>query len=48
VVGAFHLLAASKDAALVVTLQAGKAYTNQVSGVGGTTGEAIIEIYLIP
>jgi hypothetical protein len=47
-VGAFHLLAASKDAALVVTLQAGKAYTNQVSGVGGTTGEALIEIYLIP
>jgi hypothetical protein len=47
-VGAFHLLAASKDAAIVVTLPAGKPYTAQVSGVGATTGEALIEIYLIP
>ncbi len=47
-VGAFHLLDASKDAAMVVTLQAGKSYTVQVSGVGGTTGEALIEIYLMP
>ncbi len=47
-VGAFHLLAASKDAAMVVTLQAGKPYTVQVSGVGGTTGEALVEIYLMP
>ena len=47
-VGAFHLLDASKDAALVVTLQAGKPYTVQVSGVGGTTGEALIEIYMVP
>ena len=47
-VGAFHLIDASKDAAMVVTLQAGKSYTVQVSGVGGTIGEALIEIYLLP
>ncbi len=47
-VGAFHLLDASKDADIVVTLQAGKSYTVQVSGVGGTTGEALVEIYLMP
>ena len=47
-VGAFHLIDASKDAAMVVTLQAGKSYTVQVSGVGGTIGEALIEIYAMP
>jgi formylglycine-generating enzyme required for sulfatase activity len=46
--GAFHLLDGSKDAALVVTLLAGKGYTAQVSGVGGTTGEALIEVYAVP
>jgi hypothetical protein len=46
--GAFALNAASKDAAIVVTLQAGKPYSVQVSGVGGTTGEALVEIYLVP
>jgi YD repeat-containing protein len=46
--GAFALNAGSKDAALVVTLQAGKPYSVQVSGVGGTTGEALVEIYLMP
>lgn len=46
--GAFALNAASKDAAIVVTLQAGKSYTVQVSGVGGSTGEALVEIYAIP
>jgi hypothetical protein len=46
--GAFALNAGSKDAALVVTLQAGKPYSVQVSGVGNTTGEALVEIYLIP
>jgi CubicO group peptidase (beta-lactamase class C family) len=46
--GAFALNAGSKDAALVVTLQAGKAYSVQVSGVGNTTGEALVEIYLMP
>ena len=47
-VGAFHLLDTSKDAALVVTLLAGKAYTVQVSGVNNTTGEALVEIYTLP
>jgi plastocyanin len=46
--GAFALNAGSKDAALLVTLQAGKAYSVQVSGVGGGTGEALAEIYVLP
>jgi uncharacterized delta-60 repeat protein len=46
--GAFPLNAGSKDAATVVTLQAGKPYSVQVTGVGNTTGEALIEIYLVP
>ena len=46
--GAFALNSGSKDAALVVTLQAGKPYSVQVSGVGTTTGEALVEIYLMP
>ena len=46
--GAFALPnAASKDAALLLTLPAG-AYTAQVSGVGGTTGEALVEVYEVP
>ncbi|MSU50665.1 MAG: hypothetical protein EXS37_16525 [Opitutus sp.] len=46
--GAFPLAAAdSKDAALLVTLQPGN-YSAQVSGVGDTTGEALIEIYEVP
>lgn len=48
VVGAFELVNAGNDAALVVTLEAGKGYTVQVSGVGATTGEALVEIYAIP
>jgi hypothetical protein len=36
--------AASKDAALLVTLPAG-IYTALVSGVGNTTGEALVEVY---
>lgn len=46
--GAFALPAASRDAALVLTLTAGRGYTAQVSGVGGTTGEALIEVYELP
>ncbi len=47
-VGAFDLPdSASRDAALVVTAPAG-AYTAQVSGVGNTTGEAMIEVYELP
>ena len=43
-VGAFALAAGSKDAALLVTLQPGT-YTVQVTGVGNTTGVALIEVY---
>jgi uncharacterized delta-60 repeat protein len=46
-VGAFPLGAASKDAALVVTLPPGS-YTVHVSGVGGSTGVALVEVYLVP
>ena len=46
--GAFDLPdATSKDAALIVTAPAG-AFTAQVTGVGNTTGEALIEIYELP
>jgi hypothetical protein len=44
---AFALPAASKDAALLVTLAPG-VYTAQVSGVGNTTGIALIEVYEVP
>ncbi len=46
-VGAFPLLSNSKDAAILVAL-APDAYTVQVSGVGATTGAALIEVYEIP
>jgi hypothetical protein len=43
-VGAFQLVAGSLDAALTLTLQPG-AYTAQITGVNGGTGEALVEIY---
>lgn len=43
-VGAFSLTAGSKDAALLIELPAG-AYTAQVTGVGGGTGLALVEVY---
>jgi hypothetical protein len=47
-VGAFDLPdATSRDAAMVVTVPAG-AFTAQVSGIGGATGEALVEIYELP
>jgi subtilisin family serine protease/outer membrane protein assembly factor BamB len=47
-VGAFALASASSaDAALLVTLAPGS-YTAQVSGVGGTTGVALVEVYEVP
>jgi hypothetical protein len=46
-VGAFALPAASRDAALLATLQPG-AYTVQARGVSGTTGVALVEIYEVP
>jgi autotransporter-associated beta strand protein len=45
--GAFALPADSRDAALLVTLPPG-AYTAQISGVGGTGGRAIVEVYEVP
>jgi unsaturated chondroitin disaccharide hydrolase len=46
-VGAFALSTSSKDAAILVTLPPGS-YTAQLSGVGGTTGIGLIEVYEVP
>ena len=46
-VGAFGLDAASRDAAMVVTLDPGN-YTARVSGVGSTGGIALVEVYEVP
>lgn len=45
--GAFALPEGSKDAAILLSLPPG-AYTAQVSGAGGTTGVAIVEVYEVP
>lgn len=45
--GAFGLAAGRGDAVLVATLPPG-AYTAQVDGVGGTTGVALVEVYVLP
>ena len=45
--GAFTLPAASRDAALLATLTPG-AYTVQASGVSGSTGQALLEVYAVP
>ncbi len=45
--GAFALMAGSLDSALLLTLPPG-VYSAQVSGVGGTTGLALVEIYDAP
>lgn len=42
--GAFAFASGSADAAMIVTLAPG-AYTAQVTGVGGATGLALVEIY---
>jgi hypothetical protein len=34
-----------RNAALLITLNAGASYTVQVAGVNNTTGEALIEVY---
>jgi hypothetical protein len=47
VVGAFPLADGSTDCAALMTLSSG-AYTIQVSGVGSTTGEALVEVYVLP
>jgi sugar lactone lactonase YvrE len=46
-VGAFKFLAGSADAAMIVTLPPG-AYTAEMSGIGGTTGLGLAEIYEVP
>lgn len=46
-VGAFALGATSADAALIANLDAG-AYTARVTGAGGATGIALLEIYELP
>ena len=46
-VGAFPLLEGSADCAALLTLASGS-YTIQVSGVGNTTGEALVEVYVLP
>lgn len=46
-VGAFNFAPGSRDAALVATLAPGS-YTAQVSGVGNTTGVALVEVYELP
>ncbi len=46
-VGAFALPAGGKDAALLLYLAPGS-YTAQVSGVGDTTGVALVEVYDVP
>jgi hypothetical protein len=45
--GAFPLPAGSKDAAILITLPPGT-YTAQATGVNGTSGIALIEVYEIP
>ena len=45
--GAFSFVPNAKDSALVVSLPPGS-YTVTVSGIDGTTGKVIIEIYELP
>ncbi len=46
-VGAFVLPSGSRDAVILATLSPG-AYSAVVSGVGSTTGTALIELYVVP
>ena len=46
-VGLSPLAIGSGDSAILTTLAPG-GYTAQVSGVGGTTGVALVEIYEVP
>lgn len=45
--GAFAFAAGSADAAMIVTLAPG-AYTAQVTGLSGSTGLALVEVYELP
>ena len=46
-VGAFALADSSADSAVLVRLAPGS-YTVQISDLGGTVGEALVEIYVVP
>ncbi len=46
-VAAFPLGNGSLDAAMLLTVEPGN-YTVEISGVGGTTGQALVEIYVLP
>jgi hypothetical protein len=46
--GAFSLEEKSADSALILNATAGNAYTIQVSGSDNATGQALVEIYLLP
>jgi hypothetical protein len=46
-VGAFALVAGSRDAAAVYDLPAG-AYTAVITGAPGTSGEVLLEVYYVP
>ncbi len=46
-VGAFPFSASAADAALVVNVPPGS-YTAQITGVGGATGPALVEVYELP
>lgn len=46
-IGAFALPEASRDAAFVITLPPG-VYTVQAGGVNGSSGVALVEVYLVP
>ncbi|OIR08242.1 extracellular endo-alpha-(1-_5)-L-arabinanase 2 precursor [mine drainage metagenome] len=46
-VGLANFPAGSPDCAILVTLKPG-IYTAQVSGLGGTTGVALVEVYVVP
>ncbi|MEY2878755.1 MAG: hypothetical protein RLZZ15_1135 [Verrucomicrobiota bacterium] len=45
--GAFPFAEGSADCAALVTLKAGVAYTLKVTGVGGTSGAALVEVYAL-
>lgn len=46
-VGAFALANGSRDAAILASLEPGT-YSAIISGVGGTTGTALVELYVVP
>lgn len=46
-VAAFPLLESSADSAMLLEASPGE-YTIQISGIGATTGEAMVEVYVLP